>query len=385
MPQQIVAGIESFQMLSIPFFILAAQIMNSGTITERLFHFAEEVVGWLRGGLAYVNVLASMIFAGISGAAVADASGLGLIEIKAMKDHGYKETFAVAVTAASSMVGPIIPPSIMLIIYGHIANLSIGALFLAGILPGILAGVCMMLYIAYCVSRGKVLDKPAKKFSLIRLLRSFVSNFFVLLLPPFLLWAILSGNVTPTEAGALASFYALVLSFFYEGRKMFGRLPAIILDTMRNTAQILFILGATQILVWIMTRAQTSLLVSEYFFSITDNKILLLMLINVFLLVIGAVMNTLPAMLVIIPLLSPIGMRIGLDPIHLGLIVVFNLMVGMITPPFGMGLFIMASITGMPIKKVIKACAPFLIPLIIALMIITYVPEVSTLIPRLFM
>ena len=385
MPQQIVAGIESFQMLSIPFFILAAQIMNSGTITERLFHFAEEVVGWLRGGLAYVNVLASMIFAGISGAAVADASGLGLIEIKAMKDHGYKETFAVAVTAASSMVGPIIPPSIMLIIYGHIANLSIGALFLAGILPGILAGVCMMLYIAYCVSRGKVLDKPAKKFSLIRLLRSFVSNFFVLLLPPFLLWAILSGNVTPTEAGALASFYALVLSFFYEGRKMFGRLPAIILDTMRNTAQILFILGATQILVWIMTRAQTSLLVSEYFFSITDNKILLLMLINIFLLVIGAVMNTLPAMLVIIPLLSPIGMRIGLDPIHLGLIVVFNLMVGMITPPFGMGLFIMASITGMPIKKVIKACAPFLIPLIIALMIITYVPEVSTLIPRLFM
>lgn len=385
LPQQTVAGIESFQMLAVPFFILAAQIMNAGGVTERLFDFAKEVMGWMRGGLAYVNVLASMIFAGISGAAVADASGLGLIEIKAMKDAGFSDEFAVAVTASSSMIGPIIPPSIVMIIYGHIAGVSIAALFVAGIIPGILAGLFLMLFIYYLVVTDRVSSVAVQNISIIRILRSFLRNFFVILLPPLLLWAILSGVVTPTEAGVLASFYAFVVSLFYEGFSMLKKMPEVFLTTMKSTGVILFIIGTTTALVWVLTREQTAIFIAQYFFTITENKILLLILINVFLLIVGAMLNQIPALLIVVPLLSPLGMKLGMHPVHFGLIIVFNLMIGMITPPFGMGLYIMSSITDVPINKVIKACLPFLIPLILALLLVTYIPAISLFLPDLLL
>lgn len=385
LPQQIIAGIESFQMLAVPFFILAAQIMNAGEVTERLFDFANELIGWVRGGLAYVNVLASMIFAGISGAAVADASGLGLVEIKAMKDAGFDDTFAVAVTASSSMIGPIIPPSIIMIIYGHIAGISIASLFLAGILPGILAGLLLMFFIYILVVTGRVKGGRTHKISIKRILKSFYKNFLVLLLPPLLLWSIISGIVTPTEAGVLASIYSFILSCLYRGTDFLKEMPNVLLTTMKNTGVILFIVGTTTALVWVLTREQTAIFISRYFFALSDNKYVILILINIFLLVVGAMLNQIPALLIVVPLLSPMSLPLGIHPVHFGLIVVFNLMIGMITPPFGMGLYIMSSITDVPIHKVINACLPFLIPLLVALALVTYIPFLSLWLPTLLL
>jgi len=382
--QQMVSMVEDFQMLSIPFFVIAAQIMNQGIITKRIFDFVNELVGHLRGGLAYVNIIASVIFAGISGTAVSDASGLGLIEIKAMKDAGYDEAFSAAVTAASCIVGPIIPPSIMFIIYGHLANISIAALFLGGILPGLLASLGMMVYVWCAVRSNKALAIVSHKFSFKRLLKSLKSNILILLLPPILLYAMLSGMVTPTELGVLASIISLILSFFYVGKDFICELPKILLDSAKITGNILFLLATTSALVYIITRTQTAIILCQWVLSITDNKIILLLLINLLLLIIGAIMETLPAMLIIVPLLTPIGSVLGINPVHLGVVVVFNLMIGMVTPPYGTALFVMASITNLPYERIVKAVLPFLIPLIIVLLLITYIPSISTFIPNLF-
>jgi len=379
--QRMVAGIESWQLLAVPFFILAAQIMNAGKLTEGLFNFADEMVGWIKGGLAHANVLASMIFAGISGAAVADASGLGLVEIKAMTEAGYEKRFAVGITAASCMLGPIIPPSIMLIIYGHIAELSIAALWFAGIIPGIVTGLLLMAYIYYAIWRGIFGAPKSHRFSWHRAGKSFIRNFPILLLPIILLVAILTGLATPTETGVIACLYSFVLSIIYRGGKFLKELPQVLVTSTKSSAVIMFIIGTATAFVWVMTRQRTAVMACNALLSFTSNKYLLLLIINAFLLLIGALIEQIPAMLVVVPLLSPLAPALGINPIQFGLMVVFNLMIGMITPPMGMALYIMGTITDVPMKDIITSSLRFFLPLIIALLLITYIPILSTFLP----
>ncbi len=383
LPQKMVAGIQSWVLLAVPFFILAAQIMNYGGIAERLFRFADELVGWIKGGLAHANVMASMIFAGISGAAVADASGLGLVEIKVMSDAGYEKKFAVGVTAASCMLGPIIPPSIVLIIYGHIAELSIAALWFAGIIPGIVTGFILMGYIYLTVSRGKVTGPAPHRFSLRGTWRGFIENFFVILLPFLLLWAIASGLATPTETGIIACLYTFVLSLVYRRGAFIRDLPRIFINTAKSSGVIMFIIATATAFVWIMTTQRTAILISHTLLSLTSNKYLVLLIINVFLLIIGALLEQIPAMLILVPLLAPMAEELAINPIQFGIMVVFNLMIGLITPPMGMALYIMGAITDVPMKDIIISSMKFFFALCIALLLITYIPLLSTLIPQM--
>ncbi len=383
LPQKMVAGVQSWVLLAVPFYILAAQIMNYGGIAERLLEFAEDLVGWIKGGLAHANVLASMIFAGISGAAVADASGLGLVEIKVMSDAGYDKRFAVGVTAASCMLGPIIPPSIMLIIYGHVAELSIAALWFAGIVPGIMTGLILMGYIYWEVARKKIESPEPKRFSFTKLRKSFLRNLLVVILPVLLLWTILSGLATPTETGVIACLYTFVLSVMFKGKSFLKKMPEVLVVSAKSSGLIMFIIATATIFVWIMTIEQTAVMLSDVLLSLTENKYLLLLIINLFLLIIGAFLEQIPAMLIIVPLMAPIPLELGISPIQFGIMVVFNLMIGMITPPMGMALYIMGAITDVPMRDIIIYSMRFFLALLIALMLITFIPFISTFIPNL--
>ncbi len=383
LPQKMVAGVQSWTLLAVPFYILAAQIMNYGGVAERLLQFADELVGWIKGGLAHANVLASMIFAGISGAAVADASGLGLVEVKVMSDAGYDKRFAVGVTAASCMLGPIIPPSIMLIIYGHIAELSIATLWFAGIVPGLLTGLILMGYIYYAVARNRVAAPEPRPFSLSRTAKSFLQNVFVILLPILLLWSIVSGMATPTETGVIACLYTFILSVVIKGKAFLRKLPEVFLVSAKSSGVIMFIIATATAFVWIMTIERSAVMLSDVLLSLTDNKYVLLLIINVFLLVVGAFLEQIPAMLVIVPLMAPLPAEIGVNPIQFGIMVVFNLMIGMITPPMGMALYIMGAITDVPMREIIVYSMRFFLALVFALLLISYIPILSTFVPQL--
>ena len=380
-PLKMVAGIQSWNLLAVPFYILAAQIMNYGGVSERLFKFADDLVGWIKGGLAHANVMASMIFAGISGAAVADASGLGMVEIKVMSDAGYDKKFAVGVTAASCMLGPIIPPSIMLIIYGQIAELSIAALWFAGIIPGIITGILLMLYIYFAVSRKKYKCPKPHPFSLKELGKDFISNFFVIILPFILLGTLITGLATPTETGIIACLYTFILSLFFKGKSFLKKFPKLLIEATMSSCIIMFIIATATCFVWILTTERTAILISNLLLSISSNKYILLLIINLFLLIIGALLEQIPAMLIIVPILSPMAQKLGINPIHFGIIVVFNLMIGMITPPMGMALYIMKAISDVPMKDIIISSMKFFWVLLFALLLITFIPILSTFIP----
>lgn len=381
LPQKMVVGVQDWVLLAIPFYILAAQIMNHGGIGERLFNFADELVGWMKGGLAHANILASMIFAGISGAAVADAAGLGLVEIESMDKAGYDRKFAVGVSAASCMLGPIIPPSIMLIIYGHLADLSIASLWFAGIVPGVLTGIILMAYVYWAVARGKQNTPPPHPFSIRNTGKSFCKNFFVVLLPIILLGGLLTGLATPTETGIIACIYTFILALVFRGRAFIRELPSVVIGTVKASGVIMFIIATATVFVWIITSERTAVLISEGLLNFTHNKYLALLAINIFLLIIGALLEQIPAMLIVVPLLAPMAHQLMVNPIQFGIIVVFNLMIGMITPPMGMALYIMAAISNVPMKDVISASMRFFFALVFALLLITYIPFLSTFIP----
>ncbi len=383
-PQQLVSGIQSWTLLAVPFFILAAQIMNKGGLTEGLFDFAGEIVGSIKGGLGHANVLASMIFAGISGAAVADASGLGLVEYRAMVSSGYEKRFAVGITAASCMLGPIIPPSIMLIIYGHQAELSIASLWFAGIIPGIMTGLMLMGYIYYSVSRGTWGAPPTHPFSIRRAGKSFLRNLPILPLPFLLLWAIVSGVATPTETGIIACMYAFIVGLLYKRKEFLKNVPKVFLESAKSTATIMFIIGAATAFVWLITREQTAIMIANGLLSLTNNKYVILLIINFFLLIVGSLIEQIPAMLIIVPLLAPLAPQLGVNPIQFGIMTVFNLMIGMITPPMGMALYIMGTITDVAMKDIIVASLRFFFVLLAALLLISYIPILSTFVPNLF-
>jgi tripartite ATP-independent transporter DctM subunit len=379
---RMMAGVDSFPLLAIPFFIMAGSLMNSAGITARIYDFALALVGWLKGGLGHVNVVGSVIFAGMSGTAVADAGGLGNIEIRAMRDHGYDVDFAVGITGASSTVGPIIPPSLPLVIYGVMANCSIGQLFAAGLLPGLfMAGTMMAMVAWYAHTRGFHRDAV---FSWIVLGQTFKRAFLPLMTPVLLIGGMVSGVFTPTEAAIAATAYALFLGTAVYRTLSFRALIRVSMETVETTAIILLIVAGASIFGYVITTTKVTDQIADLVLSVTSEPWAVLLMVNIFLLIIGCFMETIAAITILVPVLLPLMERIGVDPVHFGLIMVLNLMIGLLTPPVGMVLYILARVANISFERATKACAPFLIPLLFSLGVVTYWPEMVMFLPNYF-
>jgi tripartite ATP-independent transporter DctM subunit len=380
-PQKIAMAANSFPLLAAPFFILMGNIMNSSGVTRRIFNFADVLVGWLRGGLGHANIVASMIFAGMSGAAVADAGGLGTIEIDAMRRGGYDDDFSAAVTAASATIGPIIPPSLPMIIYAVLAETSVGGLFIGGIVPGFLMGISLMVMVFF-YSRKR--NYPKRSFPGLRdIWKSFREAFWALLAPLILLFGIASGIFTPTEAAVVAAFYALILGLFIYKEFKISDLPQLILATVETNGVVLALVMTAVLFGWNLSVAQVPQSIGRVLVTISDNPMVVLLVINVFLLFVGLFMEAIAAMMILVPILLPVAVNLGIDPIQFGIIVVLNLMIGTITPPVGVVLYVTANVAKISFERVMKATAPFVLPLVVVLFLVTFIPEITTFLPKL--
>ncbi|WP_198470276.1 TRAP transporter large permease subunit [Acetomicrobium sp. S15 = DSM 107314] len=379
--QRIIYGINNFTLLAIPFFLLAGKLMNTGGITKRIFRFANLLVGYFPGGLGHANIIASIIFSGMSGSAVADASGLGTIEIEAMVDEGYDVDFSAAVTAASSTIGPIIPPSIPMVMYGVMGDVSIAYLLTAGIVPGLLIGFCMMVMVYfYAIKRGY----PRRALPTIsEVCRGLRDAFLPLLTPIILIGGILLGIFTPTEAAAVAALYAFVLSVFIYREVSSSDLIKVLYDTLRETAVIMFVVGAASLYAWLLIKTQIPMFIVERIFEISRNPLVILLILNLFWLLVGCFMETNAAIIILTPIMMPLAKLVGINPVHLGVVMVLNLMIGLLTPPIGMCLFAVCRVARLSFDRMVKAVIPFYIPLIISLALVTIFPQVSLWLPRL--
>ena len=374
-------GVDSFVLLAIPFFILAGNLMNTGGITRRIFRFANMLVGRVPGGLGHANVVASIIFSGMSGSAVADAGGLGAIEMKAMTDEGFSPEFSGAVTAASATIGPIIPPSVPMVVYGVMAEVSIGALFLAGFLPGLLMGLATMALILLIALRQGY--PRLEHFELKALGSAFLDAFFPLLTPFIIIGGILLGIFTPTEAAVVAVLYALLLGTVVYRELNLRRLGAILVESLVTTATITFIIATASSFSWLLAREGVPTQVAGWLTGLTIPQWGFLLIFNLFFLVIGTFMEALSVLVIIVPVLVPAMHTMGLDPLHMGVVLVLNLMIGLVTPPVGMSLFVTSKVGNIRLETLYREILPFLIPLIIVLLIVTYVPAVVLWLPRL--
>ena len=421
---RMVNGVDSFPLLAVPFFILAGNLMNTAGITNRIYNFALALVGWMKGGLGHVNVVGSMIFSGMSGTAIADAAGLGTIEIKAMRDHGYPIEFAVGVTAASATLGPIIPPSLPFVIYGMMANVSIGQLFLGGVLPGLFMSVLMMLTVAYYAhTRGYGSDSP---FSWVRLSKATVeivvvlgfpmsvwlmtladisanwavgiafvvllgldwifsfSAVMALMAPVILIGGMTMGWFTPTEAAVAAVVWALFLGLVRYRTMSWRMLVKASMDTIETTSTVLLIVAAASIFSWLLTVTHVAEWIANAVLSLTSTPAMFLLLANLLMLFVGCFLETTAAILILVPILMPIVLKLGIDPVHFGLVMVLNLMIGLLHPPLGMVLFVLARVANLSVERTTVAIIPWLVPLLLSLIAITYVPEITLWLPRQF-
>ncbi len=378
---RMVGGVDSFPLLAVPFFILAGNLMNSAGITVRIFDFAKSIVGWLPGGLGHVNVGASVVFAGMSGAAVADAGGLGSIEIKAMKDAGYDTEFSVGITAASSTIGPIIPPSLPMVIYGVLASASIGKLFAAGFIPGLLMAVSLMIMIAVIARRRNYPVDAA--FRLSNLIFRTRDAFLSLMTPVIVAGGIITGILTPTEAAIAAAAYALFLGLFIYRSLTLKSLAWVTIRSIETTAVVLFIVAAASIFAWILTSNNVAVNIAKTMLTLTDSKVALTLIILVLLLVVGCFMETIAAMIILVPVLLPIALQFGFDPTHFGVVMVLTLMISLLTPPVGVVLYVLSSISGLSFERCVAATAPFLVPLLVVLLLVAFIPELSLWLPNL--
>ena len=374
-------GVDSFPLLAVPFFILAGHLMNTAGITNKIFDFAKALVGWMHGGLGHVNVGASIIFAGMSGAAVADAGGLGTIEIKAMRDAGYDADFSVGITAASSTIGPIIPPSLPLVIYGVMASTSIGQLFAAGLIPGLLMAVSLMIMVAW-YARKRNYPRDAK-FQFSRLGTTFVAAFLPLLTPIIIIGGIVTGAFTPTESAVAAVAYSLFLGLVVYRTLSWKHLIRVSVDTIKTTSAILLIVASAAIFAWILTANQVADTLGLMLFEFTDSKVVILLIMTVLILAIGCFMETIAAITILVPMLLPIALKIGIDPVHLGIMLILNLMIGLLTPPVGMVLYVLSQVSGVSFERCVMATLPFLVPLVVVLMAIVFIPQLSMWLPTL--
>jgi TRAP-type C4-dicarboxylate transport system permease large subunit len=421
--QRMIAGVESFPLLAVPFFILAGNLMNIAGVTGRIYRFAVTLVGWMKGGLGHVNVIGSMIFAGMSGTAIADAAGLGTIEIKAMKDHGYSTEFSVGVPAASATVGPIIPPSLPFVIYGMMANVSIGALFLAGILPGLLMALMMMATVAFFAHKNRwgadspfswrdlaeasvevvlVMAFPLAVWLMIK--AGFEANLAIgialavllaldwyfdfsavmaLMTPVILIGGMTMGLFTPTEAAVAAVIWSLFLGLVRYRSMTLKTLAKATFDTIETTASVLFIVTAASIFAWLLTASQAAQALSDAILGLTQSQWVFLLLANLLILFVGCFIDTIAAITVLVPILLPIVLKLGIDPIHFGVIITLNLMIGLLHPPLGMVLFVLARVARLSVERTTMAILPWLVPLMLALIAITYIPDLTLWLPRL--
>jgi tripartite ATP-independent transporter DctM subunit len=380
--RNIYAGMDSFPLMAIPFFMLTGELMNRAGITVRIVRFAQSMVGHMRGGLAQVNVVDSMMFAGISGSAVADVSALGAMLIPAMEKEGYTRRFAAGITAASAIIGPIIPPSGIMIIYAYVMGESVAALFLAGIVPGILIGVSLMVMIRLLANHY---DLPAatKRASWRDRGQAMIGAFWPLLTPVIIMGGILGGVFTPTEAAAIAAGYAFFLGLFVIGTLKFQDIPGILMRAAMTSAVVLLLIGAAMAFKTVASLAHTPELLADLFLSLSDNPLVLLFLVNILLFVVGMFLDAGPAIIVLGPILGPIFTSLGVDPVHFAIIMVVNLTVGLLTPPMGLVLFVTSSVSGLKVETVAKAVMPFLLAEIVVIFLITYFPALTLTLPRL--
>jgi TRAP-type C4-dicarboxylate transport system permease large subunit len=422
---RMVGGIDSFPLLAVPFFILAGNLMNNAGITNRIYNYALALVGWLRGGLGHVNVVGSVVFAGMSGTAIADAAGLGTIEIKAMKDHGYDTEFAVGVTAASATLGPIIPPSLPFVIYGMMANVSVGALFLAGLLPGILMAGLMMLTVAYFAHKNgwggdirfqwprvaKALAEtavviawpvllwiaitqgglPPQATVVVGLVLLFVMDkvfrfqaVLPIMTPVLLIGGMTTGIFTPTEGAIAACLWALVLGFLWYRTLNWRMFVKISLDTVETTATVLLIVSAASIFGWMLTATGVTTAISQWVLGFTQSPWVFLLLANLLMLFVGCFLEPTAAITILVPILVPICQQLGIDLVHFGLVMVLNLMIGLLHPPMGMVLFVLARVAQLSVERTTMAILPWLVPLLGSLVVITYAPGLVLWLPKMF-
>lgn len=379
--EQMFNGVNSQTLLAVPFFVLAGNLMNGGGVTTRIFDFAASMIGHRKGGLAHVNVLASLIFSGMSGSALADAGGLGQLEIKSMKDAGFDEGFAGGITAASCIIGPLVPPSTPLIIYAVLANQSVEKLFMAGFLPGLLTTAALMVMCSILSHKRNYPSEPKRSWSYRA--NSFKKSFWALLTPVIILVGIFTGYFTPTEAAVVAALYTMILGFFVYKELNLKSFFKICLDSIKTSGTIvLMILGVT-LFQFVISREQMPQAIATFFTSHVDSKLALLLMINIVLLILGTCIDALPLQMILVPILLPAVLAYGINPIHFGVVVIFNLMIGILTPPMGTALFVVARVGNMQFKTLMKGVLPFLIPLVITLILLNVFPEITLLLPRL--
>ncbi len=381
-PERITISLDSFPLLAVPFFIVAGSIMNKVGIARRIFDFALSLFGHFKAGLAHVNVIASMIFAGMSGSAFADAAGLGAVEIKAMVDEGYDRDFSAAVTAVSSCIGPVIPPSVVMVLYGVMAQVSIGELFAAGFIPGIFMGIFMMIMIYTLAVSGKITCPRRERQPLRVVFKKTKAAFFPLLAPVFILGAILLGIATPTEAGVIATIFSIVLGLIY-GTLKWKTVGDILEESVLTTGRIMFIIAAASVFGWLVTIEQVAVILYNSIQIITTQKWLILLFVNVILLFLGCFIEGLAIMIISVPALIPIMNALQVDLVHFGVILIITIMIGLITPPVGMTLYIVSDLAKTKIEKVVRRVLPFYIPMIFTLLITTYWDKMVLLIPKL--
>lgn len=378
--REVTGAVDSFPLLAVPLFILVGVIANHAGIADRLFDFALSMIGRVKGSLGYVNIGVSLGFSWMSGSALADAAGLGKVEVPAMVRKGYSKRFSVGITAASSLIGPVMPPSIPAVIYASIAAVSTGALFAASVVPAFLMAAGLSISVFFWARRQSELE--AQPFEWARFRAAGIRVIGPLFAPVIILGGILGGLFTPTEAAAVGAAYVLVLGFAY--RKVQLRdLGGILRDTAATSASITLILGASGLLAWILAREQVPRDVADLMLGVTDSQIVFLLMVNLLLIFLGAVLEGTSVLVIAVPILLPIAVEFGVDPLHFGVIAIINLMIGLLTPPIGAVLYVLSPVTKMPVHEVFRGTAPFLIPLFAVLMLVTFVPSVVTFLPTL--
>jgi len=381
---QMFTGIDTFTLMAIPFFMLAGELMVYSGTAEKLLDFANVLVGRFRGGLGYVNVLGSMLFGGCSGSAISDVAGLGPLEIKMMEKGGYDKGFSVALTISSSIQGPIIPPSIPLVLVGAVTGTSIGGLLIGGAVPGVLVGLAQGLVIMF-VAKKRNFPKFEVKLDFIKAFQIIIGAIPFLLMPFIILGGIIGGIFTPTEASGMAVAYGFILILVYKrGHLDIKALSEVFIRAAVLSATILLLSGASNVFGWILATEKIPEMFTRLLLSVTKNPYGILLMINIMLLIWGMLMDSLPAILILVPILSPMAETLGIHPIHFGVVLTFNLVIGLITPPYGAALFTGTIVSGLPIEKIVKEMLPFVVASILILLLITYIPKTVMFLPTLF-
>jgi len=377
----VVKAVDNFTLLAVPFFILVGKLMNESGLTERLFGFALKFVGHLSGGLAHVNILASMIFAGMSGAAMADAGGLGAIEYKAMKEEGYEPKFSAGVTLGSALIGPIIPPSIPVLIYASLTEISATGLLMAGLLPGILMGIVLMIIVCIYAVKRHYPKKP--RASIREMLNAFRRAFLTLLTPVLLVGGIASGIFTATEASAIASLYLLLIVLFVYRTVGLKKLNYVFRAVIRDTATVMFLLAMAMFYGWMLTRMRIPAAILESLLNISENPYIVVFMVIVFLLLLGCFLSPGVSVLIIAPIIAPIGVTLGFHPLHFGIIVLIAMEIGTSTPPVGASLYALTQVTGVPIETISKGVIPFILGVLGVIILVLFIPKIALFVPGL--